>query len=135
MPCITWNKSLSVDHPFLDRDHQALLDYVNVLHDELIRDEGRDLILKAFDELIQFTRAHFKREEAEMQLIGYADYELHKHEHDYLLEQILVLENKFNAGTVTLAVQVTLFLRDWLVNHIAILDKEFAKALAQREVA
>lgn len=135
MPCITWNKSLSVDHPFLDRDHQALLDYVNVLHDELIRDEGRDLILKAFDELIQFTRAHFKREEAEMQLIGYADYELHKHEHDYLLEQILVLENKFNAGTVTLAVQVTLFLRDWLVNHIATLDKEFAKALAQREAA
>lgn len=135
MPCITWNNELSLGNSFFDNDHLRLLDLVNALHDALIRDEGRDLILKAFDELIDFTRIHFKYEEEEMLRRDFPQYFVHKAEHDHLLDQIAVLENKYNAGTITLAVQVSLFLRDWLVNHILTLDSEFAAAIAAQQAA
>ncbi|MBI1890458.1 MAG: hemerythrin family protein [Burkholderiales bacterium] len=129
MPCFSWNDDLSVGNKFIDDDHRALIKLVNELHDAMSQGHGKDILGKTLDQLIHYTKAHFKREEDHMQRINYRGYPLHKQEHDKLIKEVQALKDKFNNGSSMLTVQVSSFLRDWLVNHIMKSDRLLAEAL------
>ncbi|KIF80204.1 bacteriohemerythrin [Noviherbaspirillum autotrophicum] len=129
MAYFTWSEELRVGNSFIDSDHQKLISLVNRLHDAMAQGHGKDILGKIFDELIRYTREHFTREEEHMQKIRYADFAAHKQEHDKLIKDVVDLQSKFNAGNGMLSVQVSGFLRNWLVNHIMKTDTKLASAL------
>ena len=53
----------------------------------------------------------------------------HKAEHDGFVADIAAFQQKFEAGSATLSVEVMHFLRDWLSRHIMQTDKKLALAL------
>jgi hemerythrin-like metal-binding protein len=120
---------LKVGNSFIDSDHEKLVALVNQLHDAMAKGHGKDILGKILNELIHYTREHFKREEDEMKKIGYAAYQAHKEEHDKLIKEVVALQAKFISGNGMLSVQVSGFLRNWLVSHIMGTDKQFASAL------
>jgi len=122
-------EDLKVGNSFIDQDHQKLVDLVNQLHTAMAAGHGKDVLGKILAELIRYTREHFKREEEHMQRIAYPGYAAHKQEHDTLIREVVELQNKFNAGNGMLSVQVSTFLRNWLVNHIMKVDKDLATAI------
>lgn len=128
MSYLTWSDTLAVGNTFIDGDHQKLIDMVNRLHAVMQEGRGKDVLDKVLSNLITYTKEHFRREEDLMQRMQYSGFAIHKQEHEKLLQQVLDLQEKFNAGAATLSIQVLHFLRDWLINHIGKQDLQLAAA-------
>jgi hemerythrin-like metal-binding protein len=128
MAYFNWTDDLAVGNQFIDHDHQKLFDMVNRLHALMQEGKAKEVIGKVLNNLITYTREHFKREEELMQKMRYNDYFDHKQEHEKLLKEVLDLQTKFETGSATLSIQVLHFLRDWLMNHIGQSDKALAAA-------
>lgn len=129
MAYFSLTEDLKVGNSFIDQDHQKLVDLINQLHAAMAQGQGKDMLGKILAELVKYTREHFKREEEHMQRISYPGYAAHKQEHDKLIKEVVDLQNKFSAGNGMMSVQVSTFLRNWLVNHIMKVDKDLAVAI------
>jgi hemerythrin-like metal-binding protein len=133
MSLFSWSNELSVGSEFIDNDHKKLIKLVNDFHDAMEQGRGNEVIGKVLNNLLIYTREHFRREEVEMQRISYERMALHKHEHETLLAQVVELQENFKAGKGMLSVKVSKFLRDWLLTHIQQTDKLFAAAIRKSD--
>jgi hemerythrin len=131
MELFTWSEALSVGNEFIDRDHQQLIALINTFHEAVSQQRDREAIETSLDRLIDYTRAHFAREEAAMQRIGYDDYPLHKQEHDVLIRDAVELKDIFTSGMAALSIKVSTFLKYWLLTHIMQTDRLLAQAIAR----
>ncbi|OIQ70087.1 bacteriohemerythrin [mine drainage metagenome] len=129
MALFAWDDSLSVGHGFIDNDHKKLVTMVNSFHEAMEQGRGNEVIGKVLNNLAIYTKEHFAREEAEMQRIEYPKYKLHKLEHEKLLKQVTGLQADFAGGRVMMTMDISRFLRDWLVTHIQQTDKQLGLAL------
>lgn len=130
MSYFAWSDDLSVGSKFIDDDHRKLFDLASRLHVAMGEGRGKEVISKVLSNLIIYTREHFKREEDHMQHIHYAGYATHKAEHESLLQAVLDLQDRFTHGKTLMTIEVSNFLRDWLLNHIMKQDKELGKVTA-----
>ena len=129
MALFSWNDELNVGNAFIDADHIKLVKLVNDFHDAMEQGRGNEVIGKVLNNLVIYTKAHFNREEAEMQRIKYPRFLAHKQEHDKLIKEVGELQASFVSGKAMLSIKVSKFLRDWLLTHIQQTDKQLAQAL------
>lgn len=125
---LAWSEDLAVGNTFIDHDHQKLIDMVNRLHNVMNEGKGKDVLGKVLNNLITYTKEHFRREEDLMRSLSFAGLAAHQGEHEDLLQQVLDLQHKFESGATALSIQVLHFLRDWLIHHIGESDKQLADA-------
>ena len=129
MALFSWSDDLELGNPMIDADHKKLIAMVNAFHDAMALGKGHEAIGRVLDNLVTYTKEHFKREEAEMQRIKYAKSIAHKLEHDKLIKDVAELQNSFSSGKTLMTITVSKFLRDWLLTHIKQTDKQLAAAL------
>src|SRR5208282_2513037 len=126
MPLMTWTEKLSVGVVVLDEDHKKLVGMLNGLYDAMQAGQGRDSLGRILNELVQYTKFHFAREEKLFSQTGYAAAVPHKQEHDALTHQVLDVQQKYAAGaSATLSLDVMQFLKNWLVSHIQGSDQKY----------
>lgn len=130
MPLMTWTDKLSVGVNVIDDDHKKLVNMVNELYDGITAGKGKEALAKILDELVNYTKIHFDREEQLFAKTGYPAAAAHKKEHDDLTKQVLDVQAKYKNGSVaTLSLEVMNFLKNWLVNHIQGSDKKYGPHL------
>jgi hemerythrin-like metal-binding protein len=61
-----------------------------------------------------------------MQQFSYIGFVEHKRVHDGLITEAKELQNKFSKGNLALSKEVSVFLSDWLTDHILDMDKKYA---------
>jgi len=127
---IEWNNNMSVGNPAIDRDHRALIQYVNEMHSAMAAGKGKEIVGSILAKLVKYTQEHFGREEVIWKAGGYADFDRHKQQHVDLLNTVAEFKGKYDKGAVLLTLDVMNFLRDWLTNHILKSDKAAAEAIA-----
>jgi hemerythrin len=126
MPLMTWTEKLSVGVGVLDEDHKKLVGMLNGLYDAMQAGHGKDSLGRILNELVQYTKFHFAREEKLFAQTGYAGAVPHKQEHDALTHQVLDVQQKYAAGaTATLSLDVMQFLKNWLISHIQGSDQKY----------
>ena len=131
-----WTDELITGNTLIDGDHRKLINMVNALFDAMAKGQANEIISKVFNNLIIYTKAHFGREEKEMERIRYESYISHKSEHSKLIKQVAELKASLDAGQRVNIVTVSAFLSDWLRNHILTVDKKLAAALlAEKQAA
>lgn len=135
MSLIEWSEALSVGLASIDEQHQKLVGIINELHDAMLRREGKQLLGATFDRLIEYTEYHFAHEEQLFAQHHYSDAAAHRTQHAMLKEKVVELRRQFEAGRVTITIEVMEFLRDWLRNHIAVSDRRYAPFLKDRGVS
>jgi hemerythrin-like metal-binding protein len=91
------------------------------------------MVAELLKELIADTAAHVQREEQFMHAIGYPDLAAHKSGHDDFIDDLRALQGKFEAGSITVASQLSSALRDWLSLHIRRYDKDIAHFLHKKK--
>lgn len=129
MSLMTWTKEqFATNVTQHDGEHQTIFAMVNQLH-EYAGGTDRGAIGKQLDALIAYVAQHFGAEEANMIKCNYPDYKQHKQEHDKLVQTCLDLQAKFHAGKAEITLDTTMFVRDWLVNHIPNIDRRYGPAL------
>lgn len=129
MPIMKWVDDYSVQVDELDQQHQKLIELINLLHDEMRQGKGRESLGRILEKLIEYTRIHFATEEDWMARAGYAGLAAHREEHRALTRQVEDLQNQHRAGSRTLSLDVMVFLKDWLVNHIQKTDQKYTGVL------
>ena len=111
-----------------DEQHQELFNRVNALNDVIPGGE-RSAIGSALDSLIEYVIEHFQSEEQMMEQKGYADLEAHRKVHAELVDTCAKLQEKFHANQAEVGSDTMSFIKDWLDNHIPIVDRKYGPAL------
>ncbi|MCI5178274.1 MAG: hemerythrin [Candidatus Electrothrix sp. AW3_4] len=127
MSLIRWNDNFSVNVTMIDHDHKKLVAMINELTDAMKAGHGKDVLGKILDELIQYTATHFQREEKYFQQIKYPDAVAHKREHTDFVKKVTEFKKEFDAGRVTVSVNILQFLSKWLQHHIRVSDQKYSK--------
>lgn len=133
MAYFEWADDMVIDGGQIDQDHRLLVDLVNELHTATTRGAGREVVASILSRCISSTRDHLSREEAMMERMGFPNLVEHKAGHESFMESLYDLQRKLQAGSITVAAQLSSTLRDWLSLHIRRNDKEILKFQRRRE--
>jgi hemerythrin-like metal-binding protein len=128
MATFNWSDNLSTGNQMIDGDHRHLIDLLNELQAAMVSGKGNAVLGGILDELIAYTVSHFSREELLMKHIHYAEYEMHKAEHEKLIAEVKNFRQRFESGSITVSGAVYTFLSDWLNTHIKTIDKKLGEA-------
>ncbi len=132
---ISWSDKLSVTIDSIDDQHKELVRMVNDLNAAMGDGRANDVMGKILKDLINYTVTHFQHEETLMTKHAYPGFAKHKKEHENLVEKVLALQGKFEAGEARMTIEVMMFLKNWLTAHIQGTDKELGVFLSSRQAA
>jgi hemerythrin len=125
MELIKWSEKYSVNNFLLDSQHKKLIAIINELHTAMKVARGNEIMQTIYDELIWYTKEHFRTEEQIMLKFNYPAFNEHKGEHDKLTEQVLKLQKDYKEGKALITMETMNFLKNWLINHIEGTDKKY----------
>lgn len=128
MSMVQWSDDYSVDIQEIDEQHKCIVMYINELYEALARKNSRDLVADVIQKLAEYTKIHFAVEETLMRIFHYEGYEAHKEIHDKIVQQVLAYQGKFLAGEDKVGMELLMFLKGWLFEHINKVDKQYVEA-------
>lgn len=131
MTMITWDDAYSVDIQEIDEQHKRLIDLMNELYIAMANKSNRDMVGGVLDKLVEYTKIHFAVEETMMRVFHYEGYDEHKAIHDKIVYRVLEFQGKFRAGNDNVGMDLLMFLKDWLFDHINKIDKKYVKTFHQ----
>lgn len=134
MALFAWDSTYCVGIPHIDEQHERLVSYINKLHEAMLRDEEDNVTGKILNELTDYIKNHFSIEDDMMVKTGFSNYdtttrhqyERHKMEHAEFTRKITDLNRKHYEKREYISVDLLTYLVEWLLNHIANIDKQYA---------
>lgn len=123
---VSWNESFLVNVDELDHQHQGLFSAMNRFY-QAIREDSPDQVKKQrLSELLSLAQQHFADEERYMQRMRYPNFEQHKQVHIKLLTDLDALVKRVGGSEQDLNMEIIMFLKKWLIDHIFRVDKLYA---------
>ena len=123
---VTWDDAYSVGFEPIDNQHKELVKMTNELFTS--SKGGAAAADKAFLQTIKkaadYARDHFSDEDKYMVQAGFPNLTEHRKQHDNFLETVIKAVQEFEAGK-TAPIDMARFLKNWLLNHIAVSDKQY----------
>lgn len=120
-----WTPDLAVGVPTMDDQHKVLLRLINRLADLTESGGGGASIRIVLGQLVDYTRFHFKDEEALMQRHGFPGIEAHRKIHAGFVAEVERLASTVGGGSQVDAASLLPVLKEWLVEHIQGTDKVY----------
>ncbi len=131
---ISWKKEYSVGIESIDNEHQKLLGLINRFLTASQDHPSSFYEQEALDELIDYTRYHFKHEEELMAKHDYPGLEAHKKEHHKMVARVNELVEEYNINGQEALEHTAGYLKHWLVNHIQVVDQQYSDYMHKRGV-
>lgn len=114
----------------VDEEHKELFRIIGQVREIITDDLGTDKhdeIDRLIEELIIFTKSHFKDEEEYLTSIRYKGLEAHKAAHETLAARLDEIDvNGIDVHQKEEVEELMVFLTEWLVNHILQMDRKFS---------
>lgn len=129
---VTWDDSYSVGIEAIDNDHRKLMGLINNLQASVHYHTGASFERQSLDELIDYTRFHFGREEALMEKHGFPEFEEHKRQHQAMIEEVGRFVANYEKQGVDALEPVAEYLKVWLIKHINGTDQQYGPFLRER---
>lgn len=134
MALLSWKSEYSVNVKEIDAQHRKLVDMINELNEAMAQGKAKDVLGAILDKLVSYTAGHFALEERLLQTHGYDGYQEHKDKHDKMTAKVLDLQRQFNAGQMSMTIEVMNFLKNWLDKHIVGTDMKYSAFLNSKGV-
>ncbi len=80
---------------------------------------------KIFQILTKYALEHFETEEAYMREFDYPEYEYHNEKHYDFITKTTGYFNRVVNGDYHISNELLVYLKQWLVNHIQICDRQY----------
>lgn len=126
MAFMEWDDRFSVNVAEIDEQHKKLIGMVNTFYDSIVDDE-KNAFGELLDSLGEYTAYHFTTEEKYMEEFNYPETEAHKREHELFAAKALDVKKRFEDGSLVVSLELTGFLRDWIVDHVMGTDKKYTQ--------
>ena len=118
-----------------DNQHQKLIKLINELYDAMTERKTRESLGKILKELVYYTAYHFSTEENLFKTTDYPEAAVQKLEHEKFTKTVTDFKKKFEETATTLiSIALLKFLKDWLLQHISIVDKKYGPYLNSKGV-
>lgn len=125
MSLINWNKDLELGIELIDGQHKMLVEMINELHDSSLEGKSFEKMGDIFTGLLFYAHTHFATEEKLFEKSGYPQRLEHVRQHNDFIMKVSSRFDKMKKGELVLSVDIARYLRDWLINHVMISDKQF----------
>lgn len=132
---IIWKHHLSVGVADVDEDHKKLIKMINRLFGATLSSQPGAVLQGVLDELTDYVVRHFAREEDYMLRLEFSGYQAHKEDHHRLIESVGVFKEPImsgEGGNIKEAIEHVL--RDWLLTHIQVYDKQMGQFLNEQGI-
>jgi hemerythrin-like metal-binding protein len=124
---IGWSEDFALDLPEIDAQHQVLFGLIADTWDAIVARSGRKDQLRLIGDLEDYAAQHFKEEELFMQATAFPKLASHKLAHDTFVRRISAERASIEGGSPSLSLDLMRFLQNWLVDHIMVSDREYAR--------
>jgi hemerythrin len=129
-----WKAQLDTGIPEIDRQHRELVRLLAELFAAMQEGAGQRVVERTLASLSDYALTHFAAEEQLMCEHAYPKADQHRAEHAMFTRKIDELTGHAGSRSA-LSIQVILFLRNWLTDHIASVDQELGDFLRTRGTA
>jgi len=128
---VTWSTTYSVGIKLIDDQHKELLNLVNDMYNHVNDDEEaeRAYFQGVIRQAVDYVKLHFSTEEKIMKGTNFQGYAEHKKAHDSFIVSVVSAIKEFEEGKRVPLISFTHFLKDWILTHIAIMDKQYFEHL------
>jgi len=131
---VTWSATYSVGIKLIDDQHKELFKLVNDMYNHVNNDdeeEERAYFQGVIRQVVDYVKTQFATEEIIMKKTKFQGYAEHKKVHDSFILSVLDIIKKFDEGKRVPLMALTHFIKDWILTHIAIMDKHYFKHLVK----
>ncbi|MFB2865901.1 bacteriohemerythrin [Aeromonas sp. MdU4] len=129
-----WNETFMVRVASVDRQHQGLFEAMNRFYHAVSDNSPVQVRKQRLDELLKLAIQHFADEERSMEQARYPDLQRHKQEHARLLAELGNLIRREDGDEQDLNMEMIIFLKSWLLNHILKVDKQYSECMIKAGV-
>jgi len=135
---ITWSDKFACGIKLIDDQHKELVELVNEMFNHVTGNglQERDYFNRVIQEAVNYVKTHFATEEKLMLATKFPGYTEHKKEHESFILAVVDNINDYKAGKRLTLSTFTRFLKDWVLSHIALMDKkyfDYFKTIATRK--
>ena len=134
MSVINWTPAISVGISSIDDQHKKLFDHINNFYNNLSKNIGKENLTALLQALTSYTVYHFSAEEKLMQQYAFPGLTEHKTEHEKFIKTIASYNERLNAGKLIVSIEITNYLKDWIIEHISVSDKNYSSFLISKGV-
>ncbi|HTX73072.1 MAG TPA: bacteriohemerythrin [Rectinemataceae bacterium] len=125
MAALAWEESIRTGVPEIDRQHQMILERLDFLDQAIREGQGEVVIGQILTDLTEYAREHFRTEERYFEQCGYPKRDSHHQEHDRFIHDIGELYEAFDSGKTVSPDEVYAYLRNWIEQHLWVVDREY----------
>lgn len=130
MAFMTWDESYSVNVREIDEQHRKLIEMLNAFYGHVGRD-AKEAFHTLLNSLVDYTHYHFSTEERYFDLFKYPGAAAHTEAHRRFTEKVDDVRKRLLSGQLVLSLEITVFLRDWLTEHIKGSDRAYTSHFNQ----
>ncbi len=131
---LQWKEEYSVGIDHIDQDHKKLLSLLNRFTTAYDYAMTESFEKDALEDLVNYTKYHFEREESLMQQYDYPDFDAHQQQHREMIKQVEHFVELYNEKGHDALNEISDFLTQWLINHINGTDKGYSQYLNDKGV-
>jgi len=126
---IEWTPKLSVGVEYIDNQHKIWFEKANALFEAGREKKAKEYIKTMLDFLDEYTKQHFRYEEAYMQQINYPGLDAQKRAHTSFVSELAKLKSEYekSGGNILVIINANRMVIDWLTNHITSMDKRIGE--------
>ena len=132
---VKWDASMDTGIQLIDNDHKKLISLINQLQNASHYKVDDYIIDQTMDELINYTKYHFEREEFLMRSNQYPGYEAHKKLHENMISKMSECMEKYKSNPDNTIDDALNFLKNWLINHIKGDDRKYIPYLENKDLS
>ncbi|OQA04086.1 MAG: Bacteriohemerythrin [Planctomycetes bacterium ADurb.Bin401] len=133
MAFFEWTDELSIGVEKIDSQHKRLVEIINEYYEAAQSGQSEQAVREAVGKLINYAGTHFADEEKLMEEKNFPQIDLHKQMHKRLTEDVINFAEKLAKDEKIFSLEMAVFLKGWLENHIAQTDKKIGHFLTNQE--
>ncbi len=122
---IKWNNKYCVGISIIDEQHKKLFGFINKTIYAMEHSDSTEELKEELEEMINFAQEHFETEENYMIEFDYPEYEDHYEEHYDFITKTIAHLGMVVKGDYHISNELIKYLKQWLVNHIQVSDRQY----------
>ena len=128
------DKKYDVGVKLFDEQHKQLLTALNDIYKAMQNKDDKLALAQIINNLKQYAQEHLSIEEACLLENSYPEYEEHVKQHKIFKEKLAGFCEDFNSDKFLLHFELAVFLKNWIVNHIMMVDRKYTDFLNSKGI-
>ena len=127
MELLVWEDKYSVKVAEIDAQHKKMFEMINNLFHALEQSKAQEQLQPILKGFIDYADYHFATEEKYFNQFNYPGKDVHIQAHRAYTGKVQALLKKSAEDTTLVSVQLMDFVEDWWIQHVTMMDQQYAQ--------